>query len=131
MATYADVKAQFLGIGEHLSTYYLKAGVTALDVGKLGAVTANGEWGLGVSDDAPIGVLRVYEADGFGAVQDAGYVEIDIVHDDAVATNEVQVGNWVQCDGTGKGAKASTCTGVRAIAVDPVNHKAIVLIGTP
>ncbi len=125
--TYAEAKEQFMGIGFHRTTFAPKSGIAATDIGKLGSITGIAEWGLGTSGDAPAGVLQVFETDMVG-VQDAGYVEISIVHD-ATPANEVQNGGWVQCDGAGLGAKSATATGVKAIAVDATNHKAIVKIG--
>ncbi len=132
--TYADAKEFYCnggGIGFHATTFKAASDITATtDEGKLLAITGNGEVGTGDDAGTPIGVLSRYESDGYVGVQDAGYAEIDIEHD-ATAANEVQVGDWVETDGAGKGAKSSTNKGLLAVAVDATNHKAIVKIGSP
>ncbi len=125
--TYADAKERLLNLGYHEITLVPASGITASDVGKLGTISGNGEWGLGADAGTPFGVLKVFETGAVG-VQDAGYAEIDIEHD-ATPANEVQIGGWVELDGAGKGAKSSTNKGVIAVAVDATNHKAIVKLG--
>lgn len=125
--TYEEAKHSLMGIGYHEITLTPASGITASDVGKLGAISNIGEWGLGVNEGTPFGVLKVFESDRVG-VQDAGYAEIDIKHDDTVS-NEVANGSWVELGGAGKGAKSSTNKGVIAVAVDSTNHKAIVKLG--
>jgi len=127
--TYAQAKEQFQGIGFHATTFIAASDITATtDEGKLLTITGIGEAGTGDDAGAPLGVLIRYESDGYIGVQDAGYAEIDIEHD-ATAANEVTNGSWVETDGAGKGALAAAATGVRAVAVDATNHKAIVKIG--
>ena len=125
--TYADAKERLLNINSHVITLVPAAGIAATDIGKIGTISDNGEWGLGADAGIPFGVLKVFETDAIG-IQDGGYAEIDIEHD-ATASNEVQVGGWVEIDGAGKGAKSATNKGVIAVAVDATNHKAIVKLG--
>lgn len=124
--TYAEAKERLLGLDAHFVTLVPDTGIVATDVGKIGTISDNGEWGLGADAGVPFGVLAVFETDAVG-VQDRGYVEIDFEHN-ATAANEVVVGSWVELDGAGKGALAAAATGVRAVAVDSTNHKAIVRI---
>ncbi len=125
--TYADAKERLLNIDFHAITLVPAAGIAATDIGKLGTISGIGEWSLGADAGVPFGVLKVFETDAVG-VQDRGYAEIDIEHD-ATAVNEVVSGSWVELDGAGKGALAAAATGVRAVAVDATNHKAIVKLG--
>lgn len=125
--TYAEAKERLLNIGFHAITLVPETGIAATDIGKLGTISGIGEWGLGADAGVPFGVLKVFETDAVG-VQDKGYAEIDIEHN-ATASNEVTNGSWVELDGAGKGALAAAATGVRAVAVDATNHKAIVKIG--
>jgi hypothetical protein len=127
--TYAEAKEAFMGIGFHATTYKYADDITAAtDEGKLLAVTGIGEVGTGDDAGVPVGILKKFESDGYCSVQDGGYAEIDIEHN-ATAANEVTNGSWVETDGAGKGALAAAATGVRAVAVDATNHKAIVKIG--
>ena len=125
--TYAEAKERLLNIGFHAITLVPETGIAATDIGKLGTISGIGEWGLGADAGVPFGVLKVFETDAVG-VQDKGYAEIDIEHN-ATASNEVTSGSWVELDGAGKGALAAAATGVRAVAVDATNHKAIVKLG--
>lgn len=125
--TYADAKERLLNINFHVITLVPATGISATDIGKIGTISDNGEWGLGTDAGTPFGVLKVFETDAIG-IQDGGYAEIDIEHD-TTASNEVQVGGWVEIDGAGKGAKSATNKGVIAVAVDATNHKAIVKLG--
>ncbi len=125
--TYADAKERLLNIDFHAITLVPAIGIAATDIGKLGTISGIGEWSLGADAGVPFGVLKVFETDAVG-VQDRGYAEIDIEHD-ATAVNEVVSGSWVELDGAGKGALAAAATGVRAVAVDATNHKAIVKLG--
>ena len=125
--TYADAKERLLNINSHVITLVPATGIVATDIGKIGTISDNGEWGLGADEGTPFGVLKVFETDAIG-IQDGGYAEIDIEHN-ATASNEVQVGGWVEIDGAGKGAKSATNKGVIAVAVDATNHKAIVKLG--
>jgi hypothetical protein len=125
--TYAEAKERLLNIGFHAITLVPETGIAATDIGKLGTISGIGEWGLGADAGVPFGVLKVFETDAVG-VQDKGYAEIDIEHN-ATASNEVTNGSWVELDGAGKGALAAAATGVRAVAVDATNHKAIVKLG--
>ena len=125
--TYAEAKERLLNIDYHEITLVPANGIAATDIGKLGTISGIGEWGLGADAGVPFGVLIRFETDAVG-VQDGGYAEIDIEHA-AQAANEVTNGSWVELDGAGKGALAAAATGVRAVAVDATNHKAIVKLG--
>lgn len=125
--TYAEAKERLLNIDYHEITLVPDTGIAATDIGKLGTISDIGEWGLGADGGTPFGVLKVFETDAVG-VQDRGYAEIDIEHNDT-ASNEVTNGSWVELDGAGKGALSSTNKGVIAVAVDAANHKAIVKLG--
>lgn len=125
--TYAEAKERLLNIDYHAITLVPDTGIAATDIGKLGTISDIGEWGLGADAGTPFGVLKVFETDAVG-VQDRGYAEIDIEHN-ADPTKEVTNGSWVELDGAGKGALAAAATGVRAVAVDATNHKAIVKLG--
>jgi len=125
--TYAEAKESLMGIGYQEITLAPASGITASDIGKIGTISGNGEWGLGADAGTPYGVLKVFETDRVG-VQIKGFVEIDIEHD-TTSANEVQIGDWVELDGAGKGAKSTTNKGVIAVAVDATNHKAIVYLG--
>lgn len=125
--TYAEAKERLLNIDFHAITLVPDTGIAATDIGKLGTISDIGEWGLGADAGTPFGVLKVFETDAVG-VQDRGYAEIDIEHN-ADPTKEVTNGSWVELDGAGKGALAAAATGVRAVAVDATNHKAIVKLG--
>jgi hypothetical protein len=125
--TYAEAKERLLNIDFHAITLVPDTGIAATDIGKIGTISDIGEWGLGADAGTPFGVLKVFETDAVG-VQDRGYAEIDIEHN-VTASNEVTNGSWVELDGAGKGALAAAATGVRAVAVDATNHKAIVKLG--
>lgn len=125
--TYAEAKERLLNIDYHEITLVPDTGIAATDIGKIGAISGIGEWGLGADAGTPFGVLKVFETDAVG-VQDRGYAEIDIEHN-ADPAKEVTNGSWVELDGAGKGALAAAATGVRAVAVDATNHKAIVKLG--
>lgn len=125
--TYAEAKEAFKIGFVGLETFAPAAGIAATDVGKLGAISGIGEWGLGADAGAPYGVLQVFETGRVG-IQTRGYAEIDIEHN-ADPAKEATNGSWVELDGAGKGALAAAATGVRAVAVDATNHKAIVKLG--
>ena len=122
--TYAEAKEALMGLDFHATTLAPDAGIVAADIGKIGAISDNGEWGLGADAGIPFGVLKVFETDRVG-VQDKGYCEIDFEHN-ANAALEVTVGLWVELDGAGKGALSATFKGAIAVAVDATNHKAII-----
>lgn len=124
--TYEEAKQAFMGIDVHYTTYKLHSGIDGADhEGQLLALTGIGEAGVSSDTNAPIGVLKKYESDGHGSVQDRGYAEISI-HNEADPADELAYGNFVEVDGAGKGAKSATYKGVICIASDKTAHKAII-----
>lgn len=125
--TYAQAKEQFQGIGFHATTYKAATGISALTDGYLLAMTGIGEAGLGSDTNPPIGVQINYDADGYIAVQDAGYaIDVPMYGDELTAA-----GDWAECHGDGAAAKSATFKGATCIAFDATNDVCILLLGSP
>ncbi len=120
----------FEGIGAHYTTYKLKAAdnITESDEGKAMTVTANDEAGYGSSGDVFLGIVAKVEGDGYGSIQDAGYVEVGYVS--AVYPPQLQAA--VVVNGAGLVSQSGAAVNGRGnsiVSVDTTNHKVIVLLG--
>jgi len=120
----------FDGIGAHYTTYKLKAADTIVvaDEGKAVTVTGNGEAGYGSSGNVFLGVIARVEGDGYGSIQDAGYVEVGYVS----AAYPPQLQAAVVVNGAGLVSQAGAAVNGRGnsiVSVDTTNQKVIVLLG--
>lgn len=121
----------FNGIGELNATFALdEATMTAIGekiyeaVGKVVALTGDGEVGFGKSGDAVFGVLQQVESDGFATVQVKGFAEG--VSMTTTAANKPAVGASVCVDGSGNITKVGA-DGVGSGIVISVENSTVLL----
>jgi len=120
----------FEGIGAHYTTYALKTSdnFTQSDEGKAVTITGNGEAGYGNSGDVFLGIVSRVEADSYGSIQDAGYVEVGYVS----AAYPPQLQAAVVVNGAGLVSQSGAAVNGRGnsiVSVDTTNQKVIVLLG--
>lgn len=88
-------------------------------------ITGDGEVGFGNLGDALLGRIHQYEFDGSVTVQDVGYTELP-----GVSGSLPNAGDFVVVNGSGAVVASVGAIGpARAVSVDAVNHKVMVLIG--
>lgn len=120
----------FDGIGAHYTTFKLKAtdALTQSDEEKAVTITGNGEAGLGSSGDVFLGVLTRVEADNYGSIQDAGYVEVGYTSGQAAPALK----SCVVVTGAGLVSQTSAALAGRqnmVVSQDTTNRKVVVLLG--
>lgn len=92
-------------------------------IGKVVAVTGNGEAGYGSAGDAPLGFVEMVEKE----VTNSDNLVISVVwHQvrEEIPASGVAAGDWAACDGNGGVQKSTDATGVRVLAFE--DDKAIV-----
>lgn len=122
----------FDGIGAHYTTYKLKTSDTFVeaDEGKAVTATANEEAGYGSSGDVFLGIVERVEGDGYGSIQDAGYVTVEY----ASCAYLPQLQKPVVVNGAGLVSQATAAIVGRSnmiVSVEPLvtaNHKLVVLL---
>lgn len=123
----------FDGIGAHYTTFKLKTADTIVeaDEGKAVTVTANDEAGYGSSGDVLLGIIGKVEGDGYGTIQDDGYVSVEY----ASCAELPQLNKPVVVNGAGLVSQSTaaivgrTNSIVSVEALATANHKVIVLLG--
>ena len=123
----------FDGIGAHYTTYALATADTIVEAneGKAVTITANGEAGYGDSGNVLLGAINKVDGDGYGSIQDAGYMELEY----ASCTALPALGAPVVVNGAGLVSQSTTAIvgrGNSIVSVEPLamaNHTVIVLLG--
>jgi hypothetical protein len=120
----------FTDIHAEYTTYKLNTAdaIVEADEGKAVTNTGNGEAGYGTLGDPLLGVLSRVEADGYGSVQDEGYVTVTY----ASAAIPPAVGKPVVVNGAGLVSQATAAIVGRSnciVSVDTTNSQVVVLLG--
>jgi len=123
----------FDGIGAHYTTYALATADTIVEAneGKAVTITDNGEAGYGDAGDVLLGAISKVDGDGYGSIQDAGYMELEY----ASCTALPALGAPVVVNGAGLVSQSTTAIvgrGNSIVSVEPLamaNHTVIVLLG--
>lgn len=95
-------------------------------VGKVVAVTGDGEVGYGSPGDAPLGFVEVIEKEVTNSEDYVVSVLWHQVKEDVPCAGSETAGDWLACDGNGGVQTSSECTGVRLLSVNTEDKLAIV-----